>query len=146
MRDLASDPAADYIAREYRTCTSGDSAPNFHFRFLLREDLRCPSFWETRSSHFTGTGCLWTFHPNPSDCTVNKRIRTRPRGVPAGSREWVVPLVVRSTPGAIAIVIPCFSWPSDTLTTTCSCGSSVPPPNPPIGPPTRLATHVDCAP
>jgi hypothetical protein len=41
-RDLASDPVADYIVHEYRPCAYLDSAPNFHFLFMVRKDLACP--------------------------------------------------------------------------------------------------------
>ncbi len=43
-RDLASDPVADYIAREYRVCAALNSAisNNFHFLFMVRRDLTCP--------------------------------------------------------------------------------------------------------
>jgi len=41
-RDLASDPVADYIVQEYRSCASLDSAANFHFLFMVRKDLACP--------------------------------------------------------------------------------------------------------
>jgi 4-amino-4-deoxy-L-arabinose transferase-like glycosyltransferase len=41
-RDLASDPVADYIAHEYRSCASLDSTATFHFLFMVRKDLVCP--------------------------------------------------------------------------------------------------------
>jgi hypothetical protein len=41
-RDLASDPVADYIAQEYRPCAYLESAPNFHFLFMVRKDSVCP--------------------------------------------------------------------------------------------------------
>ena len=39
--DLASDPVADYIVREYRYCSTVDSAANFHFLMMVRKDLSC---------------------------------------------------------------------------------------------------------
>jgi len=41
-RDLASDPVADYIAQEYRSCAYLESALNFHFLFMVRKDSVCP--------------------------------------------------------------------------------------------------------
>jgi hypothetical protein len=41
--DLASDPVADYIAREYRFCAPLDSAAGFHYLFMVRQDLVCPT-------------------------------------------------------------------------------------------------------
>ncbi len=42
-RDLASDPVADYIAREYQFCAPLDSAAGFHYLFMVRKDLGCPT-------------------------------------------------------------------------------------------------------
>jgi 4-amino-4-deoxy-L-arabinose transferase-like glycosyltransferase len=39
---LAADPVADYIQREYRFCSSVDSARDWHFLFMVRRDLACP--------------------------------------------------------------------------------------------------------
>ena len=40
---LVSDPMADYIVREYRGCVMLDSATNWHFLFMVRKDLACPT-------------------------------------------------------------------------------------------------------
>jgi hypothetical protein len=42
-RDLASDPVADYIAREYQFCVPIDSAAGFHYLFMVRKDFGCPT-------------------------------------------------------------------------------------------------------
>lgn len=41
-RDLARDPMADYIAKEYRACRTLTSANNWHFVAMVRKDLECP--------------------------------------------------------------------------------------------------------
>jgi Dolichyl-phosphate-mannose-protein mannosyltransferase len=40
---LVRDPMADYIVREYRVCAMLDSATNWHFLFMVRKDLACPT-------------------------------------------------------------------------------------------------------
>lgn len=41
-RELARDPMADYIAHQYRVCTTLDSAVHWHFLAMARKDLACP--------------------------------------------------------------------------------------------------------
>ena len=40
---LARDPMADYIAQRYRPCLVLNSATNWHFLFMARHDVGCPS-------------------------------------------------------------------------------------------------------
>lgn len=39
---VARDPMADYIRREYRTCSILNSSTDWHFLFMVRKDLACP--------------------------------------------------------------------------------------------------------
>ena len=40
-RDLTTDPVADYIAGQYRLCSTVDSGKDFHFLWMVRKDLSC---------------------------------------------------------------------------------------------------------
>lgn len=40
---LIDDPAADYIARSYRSCAVLSSPSNWRFLFMVRKDLQCPN-------------------------------------------------------------------------------------------------------
>jgi hypothetical protein len=40
---FAHDAMADYIMREYRKCITLNSATDWHFLFMVRKDLTCPS-------------------------------------------------------------------------------------------------------
>ncbi len=41
-RDLVQDPMADYIARNYKACSTLTSTNNWHFLAMVRKDLACP--------------------------------------------------------------------------------------------------------
>jgi 4-amino-4-deoxy-L-arabinose transferase-like glycosyltransferase len=45
---LAQDPMADYILREYHSCGTVTTSGEWHFEFMVRNDLSCPGI--TRSS------------------------------------------------------------------------------------------------
>jgi hypothetical protein len=42
LADIAQDPVADYIARNYRPCRVLTSPAEWRFLFMLRKDLACP--------------------------------------------------------------------------------------------------------